>query len=295
MLMAKLPSFVNNDLSQQQQQQQHHHRHQKHQQQLHHHQRIIDHVNRVMEWVTQLRIVPTPSLRCDAMQVLSYNGLGAAAVRELVEQWRSQGIKLSEKEYSVAILAESNAIDLLQRGRYEDVNSDHLRSQRRLDVITRVSHLITCAIADGTVVTTPIMNAVLAATASPCSSPPPLSSVMPLIPSPVPAPDAITVDIIAAAYASAADVNIPAAESEQILMNIFNMKPVVFLGHTLPPPSHATLVAVVKACVRHHRYPLAIKLMSLACDRAAATHCLLSPKACKTFSVALRRGVISQT
>jgi hypothetical protein len=295
MLMAKLPSFMNDGLSQQHHQHHHHHRHQKHQQQLHHHQRIIDHVNRVMEWVTLLRIVPPPSLRCDAMQVLSYNGLGAAAVRVLVEQWRSQGIKLSEKEYSVAILAESNAIDPLQRGRYDDVNSDHLQLQRRLDVITRVSHLITCAIADGTVVTTPIMNAVLAATASPCTSPPPLSSLMPLIPSPAPAPDAITVDIVAAAYASAADVDTPAAESEHILMNIFNMKPVLFLGHTLPPPSHVTLVAVVKASVRRHRYALAIKMMSLTCDRAAAAHCMLSPKACKIFSVALRRGVISQT
>jgi hypothetical protein len=226
------------------------------------------------------------------MQVLSYNGLGAAAVRLLVEQWRSQGIKLSEKEYSVAILAESNAIDPVQRGRYDNVNGDYL--QRQVDVITRISHLISCAIADGAVITTPIMNAVLAATASPCASPPPLSSLTPLIPSPPPAPDAITVDIVAAAYASAADDNGSAAEAEHMLMNIFNMKPVVFLGHTLPPPSHATLVAVVKASVRNHRYPLAIKLMSLTCDRAAAVQCLLSPKACKTFSVALRRGVISQ-
>ena len=56
----------------QQQQQQH----QQHQQQ----ERVIDHVNRVMDWAARLRVTPSPSFRCDALQVLA---AGAAPSRYL--------------------------------------------------------------------------------------------------------------------------------------------------------------------------------------------------------------------
>jgi hypothetical protein len=265
----------------------------------------IDHVNRVMEWCNRVGISLTPSLRCDALQVLSAaerggagdgRGDGVEAVRSLVEMWRSKGIKLGEKEYVAAILSECSALS-----HHRHIHGKHRDRHTHNDFLCRLEHFLSCAAADGVQVTTSIMNACLSAVTSNAASPPSISSVLNCIPLPAPQPDALTVDIVAASYVSAeiecnSDGNDGRGwSSEERLTLLFNRKPVSFLSHTLPPPTSSTLVAVVKACTRHGRVPLAVNIMRLSCTTDCDENCLISARACKLFSDGLQRGVTAKT
>jgi hypothetical protein len=276
-----------------------------HQQQQQQQPEAIDHVNRVMEWSTRVGITPTPSLRCDALQVLSAaekgggghdRGAGVEAVRSLVEMWRSKGIKLGEKEYVAAILSECNALS-----RRRHIHGHHRDHHTHNDFLGRLEHIVSCAAADGVQVTTSIMNACLSAATSNAASPPSISSVLRCIPLPAPPPDALTVDIVAASYVSAEnESNVDSDDgrgwsSEEQLALLFNRKPISFLSHTLPPPTSSTLVAVVKACIRHGRVPVAVNILRLACITKCDTNCLITAKACKIFSDGLHRGVTAKT
>ena len=150
------------------------------------------------------------------------------------------------------------------------------------------------------------MNACLSAATSNAATSPSLSLVLRCIPQPVPPPDSLTVDIVAASYVSAesesnseesesnSDSNDRRSSQEQLAL-LFNRKPVSFLSHTLPPPTSSTLIAVVRACVRHCRLPLAVSIMRLSCGTDIDKSCLITAKACKLFSDGLHRGAAAKT
>jgi hypothetical protein len=254
-----------------------HHRH--HQQQE---QRAIDHVNRVMEWASRVRIASSSSLRCDALQVLSSGGAAADAAHSLFDIWRKSGTKLGEKEYTAVMLAESRA-----GSRSLQHRATHAERAKRIE------RLLSCAVADGVTITTSLLNAALSSASS--SNPIPLSLVVSTIPLPSPPPNAQTLDIVAAAFASTVDVNDDNSESKQVLMRIFRLEPVTFLAHTLPPPTPSTVVSVVRTCMRLNLAPLATSIMLLACntgnDAIQNQIPLISTTACKVFADGLRRGV----
>jgi hypothetical protein len=210
--------------------------------------------------------------------------------------WRSKGIKLGEKEYVAAILSECSALSQHRR-----IHSKHRDHRTHNDFLRRLEHFLSCAAADGVQVTTSIMNACLSAVTSNAASPPSISSVLNCIPLPAPQPDALTVDIVAAAYVSAESEGNSDGDdgrgrsSEEQLTLLFNHKPVSFLSHTLPSPTSSTLVAVVKACIRHGRVPLAVNIMRLSCIADCDDNCLISARACKLFSDGLQRGVAAKT
>jgi hypothetical protein len=297
MLMARSPAF-NDALNHS-----HHHRHrQQQQQQQQQQQRIAEHVNSVIEWAKQARIPLTSSLRCDALKVLSTNGNGVENVRVLVQRWKQEGIKLSEKEYVAVLLAESNAAEKTHEhhGRGDRDHPQHRHIYRR-QLLDRISHILTCAAADDIPISTPIMNAALVSTSSPCSFPPLLSQVCACIPSPPPPPDAMTLDIVACAHAAAAAAahsdsghDADAVQSEQILLRIFSSQPVSFFSHSLPPPSQTTLTAAVKTLMRRNHVHLAMRLVMTTCDGSGQGACVISSKACKIISDGLRRGVAAK-
>jgi hypothetical protein len=254
----------------------------------------IDHVNRVMEWTSRVHIVASASLRCDALQVLSAAGGGllclsaagggAAAVRGMLDLWRQSGVKLTEKEYAVALLAESNAGG--------PVSLHASSSSSRLQ---RLSHLFSCAAADGVVVCTSMMNAALASATT--ANPLPLAAVSSILPLPAPQPDALTVDLVAAALVCDIKFGDGDTESDRSLMDLFRQqgKPkATFLGHCLPQPAPSTLVAAVKACMRLDLVPLAARVMAAACDAAADGRALMTYRVCKAFAHGLHRGVAAK-
>jgi hypothetical protein len=115
----------------------------------------------------------------------------------------------------------------------------------------------------------------------------------------------MTLDIVTAAYAAVAaagtvdaaatdDDAADASQAEDILIRVFSMKSVTFLSHTLPPPSHSTLVAALKTCMRLNCCHLATKLMMITCQAEHASACLVSTRACKAISEGLRRGVAAK-
>jgi hypothetical protein len=109
-----------------------------------HQSRVVNHVTRVLEWASRMNIVLNSSLRSDALQVLAACGGNAAvAAGRLMQGWRMQGLKLSDKEYCAAIRAETRAFPQQQQLR------------------ERIAHLFACAAADGVAVTTSMMNAAL--------------------------------------------------------------------------------------------------------------------------------------
>jgi hypothetical protein len=264
----------------------------------------VEHVSRCMDWCSRVSIPMTPSLRCDVLQVLSLADRGGAgegrcvgieAIRSLVTQWRAKGIKLSEKEYVVFILAECNV--LVQQKYLLGIHNHYHNSSELLD---RLARIVSCAAADGVRFTTAIMNACLSAASSHAATPPSISSVLRLIPLPAPLPCSLTVDIVAASYASAAnddnsDYGDQHCTFEKQLILLFNFKPVIFLSHTLPSPTSSTLVAVVKACIRRNRIPLSVNIMRLACGVECDNFCLITAKACRIFFDGLHRGVIAKT
>ena len=244
----------------------------------------IDHVNRVVEWTSRVRIVASSSLRCDALQVLSSAGGGVAAVRAMLDHWRQSGVKLTEKEYAVALLAESNA------GGQVSLHASSSSSR-----LQRLSHLFSCAAADGVVVCTSMMNAALASATT--ANPLPLAAVSSILPLPAPQPDALTVDLVAAALVCDIKLGDGDTESDRSLMDLFRQqgKPkATFLGHCLPHPTPSTLVAAVKACMRLDRAPLAARVMAAACDAAAGGCALMTHRACKAFAHGLHRGVAAK-
>ncbi len=246
--------------------------------QVHQHYSAIDHVNRVMEWMSRAHIVASPSLRCDAMQVLSSAGAGVAAVRAMFDHWRQSGVKLTEKEYAAALLAESNAVAL-----------QGASSPSRLQ---RLSHLFSCAAADRVVVCVSMMNAALASATT--ANPLPLATVSSILPLPAPQPDTMTVDLVAAAFVCDINFGDGEDESDRSLMDLFRQRKVTFLGHCLPHPTPSTLVAVVKACMQLDCAPLAARVMAVACDAHADGSVLITSKACKAFAHGLHRGVAAK-